>query len=202
MFFKTWVAADNKNNRWQKSMPKIKMAAMNRKYTYNTCICGCVIATKFQRLCPCFRGRTTRLKYSEECTMYGLGINQRWLPITGSRYEIMHTSAAIFDFSLFRTSSILRSSLITLIVLPDLENMGIAVGILLLLCIEAEIYVISYIRPVNVSHLWYIPYPYIGHSSEFFSRVAWPRKYRYSRWNFVAIVYRFLPCPHIWPSSW
>jgi len=23
-------------------MPKIKMAAMNRKYTYNTCIFGCV----------------------------------------------------------------------------------------------------------------------------------------------------------------
>jgi len=36
------VAADNKNNRWQKAMSKIKMVAMNRKYIYNTCIFGCV----------------------------------------------------------------------------------------------------------------------------------------------------------------
>jgi len=50
--------------------------------------------------------------------------------------------AAICDFSLFRTSEILRSSLIGL---PDLENMGIAVGISLLSCIEAETYVISYL---------------------------------------------------------
>jgi len=38
-------------------------------------------------------------------------------------------------------------------VMPDLENMGIAVGISLLLCIEAEIYAISYILPVVGSHL-------------------------------------------------
>jgi len=38
-------------------------------------------------------------------------------------------------------------------VLPDLKNMGIAVGISLLSCIEAEIYVISYLLPVNDSHL-------------------------------------------------
>jgi len=36
---------------------------------------------------------------------------------------------------------------------PDLENMGIAVGISLLSCIEAEIYVISYLLPVNCSHI-------------------------------------------------
>jgi len=64
-----------------------------------------------------------------------IGINQRWLPLTGSRYKITHISGAIFDFSLFRTSSILQSSLM---VLPNVENMGIAVGISLLLCIEAE----------------------------------------------------------------
>jgi len=36
------VAADNKNNRWHKSMPEIKMVAMNRKYIYNTCIFSCM----------------------------------------------------------------------------------------------------------------------------------------------------------------
>jgi len=54
--------------------------------------------------------------------------------------------SAISDLSFFQTWCIIRSSLI---VLPDLENMGnIAVGILLLLCIEVEIYVISYLLPV------------------------------------------------------
>jgi len=58
--------------------------------------------------------------------------------------------AAIFDLSPIRTSGILRS---TSVVLPDLENIGIAVGNSLLSCTEAEIYVISYLLPVNGSHL-------------------------------------------------
>jgi len=53
--------------------------------------------------------------------------------------------SAIFDFSFFKTWGIIRSSLFWL---PDLENMGIAVRISLILCIEAEIYIISYLRPV------------------------------------------------------
>jgi len=57
---------------------------------------------------------------------------------------------AIFDFSLIRTSDSLRSCLV---VSPYLENMGIAVGILLLLCLEAKIYVISYLLSVNRGHL-------------------------------------------------
>jgi len=47
--------------------------------------------------------------------------------------------AAIFDFSQIRTSVILLS---TLVVLPDLENMGIAVGILLLLRTQPKIRVL------------------------------------------------------------
>jgi hypothetical protein len=35
-------AADNINNRWQESMPKFKMVAVNRKYIYNAYIYGCV----------------------------------------------------------------------------------------------------------------------------------------------------------------
>jgi len=94
--------------------------------------------------------------------------------------------SAIFDFSSFQTWDIIRS---TLIGLPDLENMGIAVGIQLLSCIEAEICVISYLLPVNGSHLWYLTDPNIGHSYAYSSRVARPRKHGYSRWNFVAITY-------------
>jgi len=48
---------------------------------------------------------------------------------------------AIFDFFLIRTSDSLRGSLV---VLPDLENMGIAVGISLLSCIETELRLISF----------------------------------------------------------
>jgi len=47
--------------------------------------------------------------------------------------------AAIFDFSFIRTSDSLRSSLV---VSPDLENIGIIVGITFLSCIEAVIRVI------------------------------------------------------------
>jgi len=36
-------------------------------------------------------------------------------------------------------------------VLPDVENIGIAIGISLLSCIKAEMYVISYLLPVMAS---------------------------------------------------
>jgi len=81
--------------------------------------------------------------------------------------------SAIFDFSCFQTWHIMRSGLIRL---PDLENMGIAIGIPLLSCIEAEIYVISYLLPINGSHFWFLTDPNIGHSYEYSSRVARPRK--------------------------
>jgi len=47
--------------------------------------------------------------------------------------------AVIFDFSQIRTSIILMS---TLVVLPDLENIGIAVGISLLLRTQPKIQVL------------------------------------------------------------
>ena len=40
-----------------------------------------------------------------------------------------------------------------LCVLPDPENMVMAVGISLLSCIEAELYVLSFLLPVNGRHL-------------------------------------------------
>jgi len=55
--------------------------------------------------------------------------------------------------------------------------------------IAAEISVISYLLSVIGSNLWFIPYPYIWNSSEYFSRLARPGKHGYSRWNFVAITY-------------
>ena len=57
--------------------------------------------------------------------------------------------AAIFDFRHFLTSDSLLTSLS---VLPDPENMGIALEIALLTCIEAEIYVISSLLPVIGRH--------------------------------------------------
>jgi len=57
------------------------------------------------------------------------------------RYFYFRLMAAIFDFSLIRTSDSLRSSLV---VSPDLENMSIAVGISLISCIETELRLISF----------------------------------------------------------
>ena len=58
--------------------------------------------------------------------------------------------AAIFDFGHTQTSDSLLTSLFAL---SDLEIMGIALEISLLSCIEAEIYVISFLHPVNGRHL-------------------------------------------------
>jgi len=54
--------------------------------------------------------------------------------------------AAIFDFSQIRTSVILMS---TPVVLPDLENMGIAVGISLLLRTQLKIQVLYNVLPIH-----------------------------------------------------
>jgi len=51
---------------------------------------------------------------------------------------------AIFDFFLIRTSDSLWSSLV---VSSNLENMGIAVEISLLSCIETELRLISFLQP-------------------------------------------------------
>jgi len=45
------------------------------------------------------------------------------------------------------------------VVILDIENIGIAVGISLLSCIHAEIYVIAYALPVTGRHLRYIVHP-------------------------------------------
>ena len=57
---------------------------------------------------------------------------------------------AVLDSSQIHTSSSLRSSLV---LLPDPENMDIAVGISLLSCIQADICVISHLLPVDGRHL-------------------------------------------------
>jgi len=46
-----------------------------------------------------------------------------------------------------------------------------------------------YFISISGSHLWFITDPNIGHSYEYSSSVARPRKHGYSRWNFVAITY-------------
>ena len=60
--------------------------------------------------------------------------------------------AAIFDFRHTQMSASIPTSLS---VLPGPENMGIAFGISLLTCLEAEIYVMSFILPVNGRYLWF-----------------------------------------------
>ena len=58
--------------------------------------------------------------------------------------------AAIFDLPVTPTSkSIYDSSTVLL----DPENVGVAAGISVLSCIQAEIYGIAYVLPVSGSHL-------------------------------------------------
>jgi len=112
--------------------------------------------------------------------------NQRWLPLTGSRYEITYISACIHNSNEIPTAipmfSTLGNTIILLRRMLDVRQREKSK-------IAAEKYVISHLLPVTGSHLWFIPYPHIGHSSEYFSRVARPRKHGYSHRNFVSIVY-------------
>jgi hypothetical protein len=94
--------------------------------------------------------------------------------------------AAIFDLSLNHTSGSIRDSLV---VLSDLENMGMAVEISLLSCIEVEICVISYLLLVNGRHLAFNSHPDVGEYPHKSHRAAGPRKCGGSPWNFVAILY-------------
>jgi len=73
-------------------------------------------------------------------------------------------------------------------VLPDLENISIAVGISLLSCVPAEVHVISYALPVTGRHLWFLTHNDTRQCLDKSSRVARPRKHRYRKWNFVAIM--------------
>jgi len=69
-----------------------------------------------------------------------------------TRYFILHfqLQATIFDFSLTPTHGSVQ---VSPVLLPDLETIGIAVGMSLLSCLQAEIYVISYPHPVSSRHL-------------------------------------------------
>ena len=58
--------------------------------------------------------------------------------------------ASIFDTRHTNTSDNVPTSFS---ILSDPENMCIAVGILLITCIEVEIYVLSFLLPVNGRHL-------------------------------------------------
>ena len=69
------------------------------------------------------------------------------------------------------------SILASLSVLHDPENMGIALEISLLSYVEAEIYVISFLLPVNGRHLRFPTYPVVGQSLHLSSRVAFVRKH-------------------------
>ena len=84
---------------------------------------------------------------------------------------------AIFDSSQIHTTNCLCTSPV---LLPDPKNMGIAVGMSLLSCIEAEICIISYLLPVDGCHLRFPTYPDVGQYSHLSLRVARPRKLGYS----------------------
>jgi len=54
---------------------------------------------------------------------------------------------------------------------------------------QAELHVISNALPVTGCHIWFLTHPDKRQCLDHSNRVAWHRKYRYSRWIFVAIMY-------------
>jgi len=161
-----------------------------------------MIAAKFQRLHPCFRGSSNTerqlgmMSYVWSCCKLKMvAINWKYmvvltllLPVTGRRlwlttytyigsqylYVLLRYTvcpiyfrlmAAIFgsQYAQTRMQDCIPSSIS---VLPDPRNIGVAVGISLLSCIRAEIYLISYLLPVNGCRLWFMTNPYIGQYSQ------------------------------------
>jgi len=92
--------------------------------------------------------------------------------------------AAIFDIPLILTLDNVRTNAVMLL---DLKNIGIDVGILLLSRIAA-LHVISYALPVISRHLWLHTHPDKRQCLNQSSRVAWQRNYRHSRWSCVAVL--------------
>ena len=94
---------------------------------------------------------------------------------------------AILDFRLIQT---LDSFLISFFVLPDIENVGIALEISLLSRVKAEIYVILVLLPVDGRHLSFPTYPGNEQSPHKSLRVALLWKQGCSARDLVAIMYR------------
>jgi len=110
---------------------KFKMAAVKPEIHLSTFAHGIskllyMIATKFQRLYPCFWGWVSRKDYWKYCLMSEYVVYQRWRPLTASRYEITHISARIHDGNEISTATptFLRScnSVETVSILPDVNG--------------------------------------------------------------------------------
>ena len=86
--------------------------------------------------------------------------------------------AAIFDFQHTQTWDSIPTSLS---VMPDPEKMDIAVGISLLSCVRAELYVIACLVTVNVHHLRFTTYKNVGQYSHKSLCVARSKKHACSR---------------------
>jgi len=89
---------------------------------------------------------------------------------------------AIFDFMLRMTSDSIYNSLV---VMPDSENMGIAVEILLL---SGKQFVILFALPVHGSHLCSVTYANVGHFPNLLVCVAGSQNCKHRPYNCVAVL--------------
>jgi len=54
---------------------------------------------------PMFWGQATNINYGEYCLLSEYVVNQRWRPLTGSRWDTIHISARIRDSNEIPTAS-------------------------------------------------------------------------------------------------
>jgi len=88
----------------------------------------------------------------------------------------LYTTAIPMFLSSCRRTNLYLSLCTSAVLLHDLKNIGIAVGILLLSWLQAQIYVTSSALPVIGRILWYLTYPELGQYSQKCSHDARPRK--------------------------
>ena len=96
------------------------------------------------------------------CIRADLYVMSFLLPVMAAIFNLRHTHTSV-------------NILFCLPELPDPENMDLAVGMALLSCTRAEIYVISYLLAVYGRHLGFTTHSDIGQYFHLFLHVLWPQ---------------------------
>ena len=118
--------------------------------------------------------------------MCGYALESSCYLIYKLRNKLLHVyfrlMAAIFDLPVIPTSESIHNSPTVLL---DPENVEVAVGISLISYMQADLYVVAYVLPVDGGHLWFTSHPDVGEYPYMCRVFAGPQKLGVAVWNLV-----------------
>jgi len=157
-----------------------------------TCCAAMRDSNKIPKAMPMFfLDRATRLHLCEYCPISGWVVYQRWWPVSGSEYIPYIYHKPCMTWKIIRISPVVMLDAkkisislnpwplpvtdrhLSLLTHPDTRQCFdqsccltsktyITVIILMVSCVQAEIYVISYLLPIPGRHLWFFTHPTNG----------------------------------------